>query len=276
MEPTLYRPVRSVSTRLKGILNALVVERRLPHRIAQKLDRYYLQCGSQFKTMRLRGVKLKMRRGTSDLTMACDVFAGEYLRPGYEIAPTDTVIDIGGNIGAFAIYAARSAHRGRVLTFEPCRESYSLLLENLALNHIAHVCAAPAAVGAANANLTLYVDGTHTGRASLQVEHVKEVLRQEAVSVVSLQSVFDDHKIDTCDLLKLDCEGAEYDILYSLPEAYYSRIRRIVMEYHGEFEPTSRQAKARELVEFLISRQFQIDVFSDNIDSDCGWIFARR
>jgi FkbM family methyltransferase len=208
--------------------------------------------------------------------MACEVLGGEYLRPGYEIEPEDTVIDIGGNIGAFAIYAARFAHKGRVLTYEPCRDSFALLLDNLVLNKITQVSATRAAVGASDSTLTLYIDDTHTGRASLNAAHVKEAFQREMVPVVSLQSVFDQQQIETCDLLKVDCEGAEYDILYSLPHAYYSRIRRIAMEYHGGYQTTVRQEKARRLVDFLISQRFQIDVFTDNTCSDCGWIFARR
>ncbi|HUS57466.1 MAG TPA: FkbM family methyltransferase, partial [Planctomycetota bacterium] len=38
--------------------------------------------------------------------------------------------------------------------------------------------------------------------------------------------------VERCDLLKLDCEGAEYDALLGAPRALLERIGRIVMEYH--------------------------------------------
>ena len=39
-------------------------------------------------------------------------------------------------------------------------------------------------------------------------------------------------KISSCKLLKLDCEGAEYDIIDSLPTEYLDKIQNMAIEYH--------------------------------------------
>src|SRR6266508_6011309 len=75
----------------------------------------------------------------------------------------------------------------------------------------------------------------------------------EIVKAVSLKDIFDAHAVEQCDFLKLDCEGAEYDILFSLAVDYFRRIKRIAMEYHGEADRSARQAKADALVAHLES-----------------------
>ncbi len=53
-----------------------------------------------------------------------------------------------------------------------------------------------------------------------------------SVSCVTLQDIFNDNHIEKCDFLKMDCEGAEYEILYSCPADILERISRIAMEVH--------------------------------------------
>jgi hypothetical protein len=47
-----------------------------------------------------------------------------------------------------------------------------------------------------------------------------------------MQQIFDTHKLSRVDLLKVDCEGGEYDIFPSMSDDLYSRIANIVFEYH--------------------------------------------
>jgi hypothetical protein len=53
----------------------------------------------------------------------------------------------------------------------------------------------------------------------------------EQVPAISLPWFLDRVRRDL-DLLKCDCEGVEYEIFHSLPDSYYRRIGKIIMEYH--------------------------------------------
>ena len=55
---------------------------------------------------------------------------------------------------------------------------------------------------------------------------------QIKVTCLTLGQVMDENGINKCDLLKMDCEGAEYDILYNCPPEYLQRIDQIAMEVH--------------------------------------------
>ena len=54
----------------------------------------------------------------------------------------------------------------------------------------------------------------------------------EEVNSITLEDVLDNNEIGSCDLLKMDCEGAEYEILFSTPKSTLARIRNISLEYH--------------------------------------------
>ena len=88
-----------------------------------------------------------------------------------------------------------------------------------------------------------------------------------------MDAVFSDHHIERCDFLKLDCEGAEYEIIYAASPKTLARIHRIAMEYHDRVDKVT---KAKELVAFLIGHGFRIVDFTDFVGHDCGFIRMER
>jgi FkbM family methyltransferase len=276
LKPTLFRADRSLQAKVQRALSAIVVEHRLPNKLGRMVDNWRKSPDRPFKLFNLRGTRLRVRRGSRDLEMACTVLTGEYALPGYQIEPNDIVIDIGANVGSFAIFASRQACAGMVFTFEPDPTAFTLLQENLKLNGITNARPVHAAVGGSDGTTILHLDESHTGRASLYAEHVHVAGQEFEVPLVSLRTILDSNGIDRCNFLKLDCEGAEFEILYSLPPEYFARIDRIAMEYHGSQDSAERHQKAEALVDFLLANGYVIDNFTDNLDADCGKIFARH
>ncbi len=72
--------------------------------------------------------------------------------------------------------------------------------------------------------------------------------------------------VERCDLLKIDCEGSEYEILQGCTPDALSRVRRIVGEYH---EGPYINGTGKELCRFLESRSFRIDHLSP-LEVDSG------
>ncbi len=85
------------------------------------------------------------------------------------------------------------------------------------------------------------------------------------VSAITLASIIEENKLDKIDLLKLDCEGSEYKILYQCPSNQFKRISAICLETHkGENE----NENTRSLAQFLQERGFCTKVEGDII---WGW-----
>jgi len=84
--------------------------------------------------------RLKMRVNTFDRQATYEVWRlKEYENKHFTIGLSDVVIDIGAHIGAFSVWAARQATRGRIFAFEPNEENYGLLEENKKLNDLTNL-----------------------------------------------------------------------------------------------------------------------------------------
>jgi len=76
-----------------------------------------------------------------------------------------------------------------------------------------------------------------------------------SIRCVTLKEVFDSNNIRFCDVLKIDCEGAEYDLLSHTPQYYFSKIDKIVLEYHDYLQKIK---KGYHLSKFLNRKGFTI------------------
>ena len=145
-----------------------------------------------------------------------------------------TVIDIGANIGGFTIKAALAAKGVRVFSFEPFPASFASLQENIVLNGLEKtVVATNAAVAGARGELELFFRPHDPGGVSLYQYGDKSELSSMKVPAITLEDIFNAHKIEKCAYLKMDCEGAEEQILLNAPKALFDRIESITMEWHG-------------------------------------------
>ena len=83
-----------------------------------------------------KGTKMKIRVNSTDLMALINVWAvEEYSNEEFKIKNNDTVIDIGGHIGLFSLYASEKCKSGKIFTFEPVKENFDLLKENIKINN---------------------------------------------------------------------------------------------------------------------------------------------
>ena len=174
------------------------------------------------------GLQIKIRTDSTDLdTFTLIWLQKEYSKFGFEINDNDTIIDVGSHIGLFALYSSQFCKRGKIICFEPNQENYALLSSNIESNKITNIAPYNAAISNTDDDVTLYLNADNTAH-SLHIPNSKSV----KVRSFTLQHVFDSNKLETCDYLKLDCEGSEYDIIQSLPDEYFKKIKKIYIEYH--------------------------------------------
>jgi FkbM family methyltransferase len=198
-----------------------------------------------------------------------DVIGRNVYRVG-RAEPWRTVIDVGANIGVFAVLAARAAPGARLICYEPSADTCDLLRTNLALNGVI-ASVHQRAVTAAHGMAVLHAPAASVLR-SLHSTPADPAAPRETVETVTLADAFDADGIDDCDFLKIDCEGSEYDILRACPPALLARVKRIALEFH---EWTSGQDH-RELVDLLRARGFAVDTAYDPLDPHTGCLFADR
>jgi FkbM family methyltransferase len=213
--------------------------------------------GRKITELRFRnGLVLKSPESLSFSQVFFEVWMNEiYCPPGYKIGPDDVVIDIGANIGAFSIYAASRARNGKIYAYEPFADCLIWLRKNVEESRLTNVRIHSLAVAGKRDTRQLCVDADWYSN-SLYANPAKE--ETVTVSCIGLDEVFSDNGLDHCDLLKLDCEGAEYEILEDCPPDVLNRVRRISGEYH---QGGSNRGTGEGLCRFLRSRSFRVDKF---------------
>jgi FkbM family methyltransferase len=147
------------------------------------------------------------------------------------------VVDVGANQGFFSLYAANKG--ATVYAFEHCTENFEVLRWNISTNNMEdRVKAFNAAVTGKKGHIPFFVGRDASGEilsgtASTRNENRGgKTVETRAVDSVTLSSLLDDLRIEKCDFLKMDCEGAEYEILVNTSHAIFSRIARVSMECH--------------------------------------------
>lgn len=153
----------------------------------------------------------------------------------YQPAPGHTILDIGANVGAFSLWVAQQCPEARVVAVEPSPDNFEMLQQNLAgwKHRVAVVCVA---VGASRGR-GLVVDG---GRRT--VDHRVRVVsaddaRAESVKVVPLVDLLQQAGTELVDFLKMDIEGAEFDVFSTMSDDTQRRFRKIALEYHDNLRP---------------------------------------
>ena len=244
------------------------IERAVPYRVAKVWDAAIHRAVPE-KTIRAAdGSRFRVRRLTYDSDIVTNVVnSQEYFQHGITLQPTDTVVDIGGNIGTFAVTASRRVPQGRVVTIEPEPENLRLLRHKIALNGCRNIEVCPVAVSDAvgTARLHLSQGAFHTVAPSTRVELERPTI---PVPTLPLSDIFARHAVMHCHLLKVDCEGAEFQMLRGLG-AVATRIDQIAMEYH-----TAVAGTREELLAVLAGHGFR--VLHEDARFHSGHLFARR
>jgi FkbM family methyltransferase len=168
-----------------------------------------------------------------------------YTRGFYRPQPGDVVLDLGANIGMFALFVNWLCPGVRVHSFEPMPPTRERLEANVRANNLGdRVTVHPVAVSDRIGTLTLHLGGT-AGHSSV-VASAFAGGREVAVPCIDLAAAFD-RAGPRVALLKIDTEGAEVDILAGVRPGALDRVERVVVEYHGLFRPGSREAVAGSL-----------------------------
>lgn len=129
------------------------------------------------------------------------------------LEPGCIFLDIGANIGAYALFvAAFAGPRARILAVEPQPDVFDRLTYNIAQNPFGTVKAVACAVADKAGELTLFVDPRNRGESSLKIVGTNEGA-QIRVPAVTLLDLAQGEGITRIDAIKLDVEGAEDLIL---------------------------------------------------------------
>jgi FkbM family methyltransferase len=155
--------------------------------------------------------------------VACELQSDCYGLGRIDFKPGDVILDIGAHIGLFAVYAGLRFPEVLIHAFEPFPDNCELLRENLKRNRVGNVRVHNLGVSGDGRLLEMATNPENSGGASCHSFTLTH-RRTGMIPSTTLDGVFDSLGIDACKLLKIDCEGSEYEILFStsaLPKVEY-------------------------------------------------------
>lgn len=175
--------------------------------------------------------KLRARKGTGDEWVLGEVWErNTYQLANEQFQGSGIFVDLGGNIGIASLFALSQGAK-RTVAYEAATDTFELLKANTAGRP---VTCHNRPVWGDHREVTLikrmgnsHVAGIRTADCS------KDVPGIQPIQTVTLEDVFADNGIESCDVLKMDIEHAEYSIFASAKPETVARIRRLVMEFHA-------------------------------------------
>lgn len=144
------------------------------------------------------------------------------------------IIDCGSNIGMSILFFKYLYPNCRIIGFEPDKETFGVLKENVELNKLKDVTLYNAAVYDSSGQIKFYYDKNQRG--SLHMSIKKERLPKNFQSVHSV--LLSEHIKEKIDFIKIDVEGAEDAVIKELSKQDKLKFfKELVIEYHHHINP---------------------------------------
>ncbi|MDC3315697.1 FkbM family methyltransferase [Candidatus Thioglobus sp.] len=200
--------------------------------------------------------KVYYRSSTSDMALIYEIllkskYKSEYYLP--EKLNPKVVFDIGGNIGITSIYLSSIFPDAKIYTFEPMPENFEILQKNI--SQYKNIRAFNYGLGSKNGNFKVYLsnDPENFGGISFYPDaHGNQEKSYISCEVKNVNEIINDLEVESIDLIKIDTEGAEYDILSTLKVDILRGTSWITGELHGN--------KDFELLNYLSNFGFSISL----------------
>jgi FkbM family methyltransferase len=218
--------------------------------------------------LRRSGLRFSVREAMDVWVIKETCVDADYLPPG-GFQPDWQVVDIGAGLGDFSVFAAVNCPAGMVYAYEPLGRSFELLKHNLGLNQVRNVEAYQQATAAVGGTMLAVLEETEAVSTRFVSQ---EGDRTATIPAITLGEILERLPDGRCDLMKIDCEGCEFDLLLNSPPELLERIERLTIETHDDFTDFS----ANQLAVYLRECGFEVHQKGNPVHSYLGFIYAER
>jgi FkbM family methyltransferase len=189
---------------------------------------------------------ITLRNYSTDVLIFREIFFDQcYVLPSEFRSFSGVFFDIGANVGLSSVLLTMTWPEIKIYAFEPLQNNYDLLVENSALSKKIIPLNLAISKNTGEGGYAVPLNSRHLGGGSLNPQGTLRV------PCVSIEDFCRNEHITSLDLVKIDCEGCEYEILFGLSQNILKNIKVIIGELHGD--------RAIELLHYL-SQWFDIGV----------------
>lgn len=191
------------------------------------------------------GLVITIRQNHADATTVAEIFQSDSYTRGMKLPKNPVIIDVGGFVGDFSLYAAKRLSAKRVIVCEPSPRNWKLLLKNIEANGYQDRIEPINKAVTDGSDLMMNADAPDEVQCTVSA-YFESGDELTAIPGISLEQLLRDCSVEHVDLLKIDCEGGEFSIIDSTPSEVFSRIQNLVFEYHQVEDLWAKLDRAKE------------------------------
>ena len=171
------------------------------------------------------------------LLVSCDPKNnGEYCLLDYVLKPNNIIFDVGSNIGDYTRYVLSLNRDLKIYSFEPVFDVYQKMIKNLDKSICQNVLTYNIGFYKQNIDMPIWYAYQNDGLSSIYDRDLNILYKKEDVNLRSMDDFCLENHIDFIDFLKIDTEGAEFDVLVGANQLLSNKqIRYIQFEYGGTY-----------------------------------------
>lgn len=175
------------------------------------------------------------------------------------------IIDIGANTGLFSLRMKELYPKSRIYCYEPFRNNFEQLSRNIQLSNLKEVEMIEKGVGGTTRTEKLFLNKSNLGGHSLYEQEARSS-EYVSIEIIGIQDLMNTLSSGRIHLMKMDCEGAEYEIIKAINQELASKIEIIL------FESTESVYDLSELTDHLKNLGFELEF----IEQSCNYIARNR
>jgi FkbM family methyltransferase len=186
----------------------------------------------------------------------------------YQFKHNAVFVDVGANIGSVSLYVdnfnkvRNSDNKIKVYSIEPEPHNLLLLEENINNNPTENITVVNNAIWHEQKNVFITNRGGNSSIVDGSWAESVEVL------AITIQDLIDRYSIDEIDVMKIDIEGAEFDLIVNTPPETLAKIRYLVLEFDKSFDGSFGK-----MIEKL-AKQFGLEILGS--PERGGYVYANR
>lgn len=172
------------------------------------------------------------------------------------------ILDVGFNLGFFTLYMKHKFPNAIIYAFEPTPETYKFGKENVEQNNLKDVHIFNKGILSKDKKMKFWVRGSGAGDSIFKKEGHHEI----TCTFVNFNKVL--AKTGAPDILKLDIEGAEYELLEHSNKLFDAK--HLLIEFHEDFKPSKK-----DYIDLVLKHDYDL-IRKTESDNNCFTAYFKK
>jgi FkbM family methyltransferase len=237
--------IKKIKKSILTYLHYRSIAKMSPNLVTKTINNFYIFTDICFDTFFGKHLQINIvlsylgKKFTVDTIGEIGILHEVFIKKEYEIShkkhAATFIFDIGANIGCTSIFFAIQYPNSIIYAFEPNPFIYSRLHKNVSqFKNIIPVCAG---ISGETKIETLYIHKQMSQSSSLQ--NRGDSFQKVTVAMYTLDDIINTLHVSEIDILKIDAEGAEYEILKETKQLH--RVNQIIGEVHEDLMKQTKE-----------------------------------